>query len=57
VVQVNGKVRDKISVDAGTSEAELERLALESPKVQGALQGRPARKVIVVPGRLVNVVG
>lgn len=57
VVQVNGKVRDKISVDAGTSEAELERLALESPRVQGALQGRPARKVIVVPGRLVNVVG
>lgn len=57
VVQVNGKVRDKISVDAGAGERELERLALESPKVQAALQGRPVRKVIVVPGRLVNVVG
>ena len=57
VVQVNGKVRDKISVDADAGERELERLALESPKVQAALQGRPVRKVIVVPGRLVNVVG
>jgi leucyl-tRNA synthetase len=57
VVQVNGKVRDKISVDADAGERELERLALESQKVQAALQGRPVRKVIVVPGRLVNVVG
>ncbi len=57
VVQVNGKVRDKISVEAGTEEAELERLALESEKVRAALQGRTVRKVVVVPGRLVNVVG
>jgi len=40
----------------GTSEDELRRLALESEGVRKLLEGKPARKVIVVPGRLVNIV-
>jgi leucyl-tRNA synthetase len=56
VVQVSGKVRDRIAVPAGKSKAELERLALASPKVQAALNGAKPSKVIVVPDRLVNVV-
>jgi len=56
VVQVNGKVRDKIIVPADISREAMERLALESPRVQAQLQGKSPRKVIVVPGKLVNVV-
>jgi len=57
VVQVNGKVRDKLVAAAGADNATLEALALASPKVAEYLQGRPPKKVIVVPGKLVNVVG
>lgn len=56
VVQVNGKVRDKIDVPAGTSEAELKEIALASEKVKPWLNGKPPRKVIVVRGQLVNIV-
>ncbi|MCA9940245.1 MAG: leucine--tRNA ligase [Anaerolineales bacterium] len=56
VVQVNGKVRDKIEVDAGISEAEAQAAALASERVQEWLNGSPPRKVIVIPGRLVNIV-
>jgi leucyl-tRNA synthetase len=56
IVQVNGKVRDRIEVDAGIDEAEMERLALASPKVQAVLGGAPPRKVIARPPRLVNLV-
>jgi leucyl-tRNA synthetase len=57
IVQVNGKLRDRIVVEPGISDDEAESLALASENVQQALEGRPVRKVIVVPGRLVNVVG
>ncbi|MDD4577827.1 MAG: leucine--tRNA ligase [Anaerolineaceae bacterium] len=57
IVQVNGKLRDRIIVEPGVSDEEAERLALASENVMQALEGRPIRKVIVVPGRLVNVVG
>ena len=57
VVQVNGKRRDEIEVPADADEAAVRRAALESPAVSRHLAGREARKVIVVPGRLVNVVG
>jgi leucyl-tRNA synthetase len=57
VVQVNGKVRDKIEVAPDTSEEDLRALALASERTQKFLEGREVRKVIVVPGRLVNVVG
>ena len=57
IVQVNGKLRDRIVVEPGISDEEAERLALASENVQQTLEDRPVRKVIVVPGRLVNVVG
>jgi len=56
IVQVNGKVRDRIEVDAGVDEAEMERLARASPKVQAALEGAEPRKVIARPPKLVNIV-
>ncbi|MDQ4097051.1 MAG: leucine--tRNA ligase, partial [Actinomycetota bacterium] len=56
VVQVNGKVRDRMEVSAGIDEAEMERRALESAKVQAVLDGRKPRKVVAVPPKLVNVV-
>ncbi len=57
VVQVNGKRRDEIRVPADADEAAIRRLALASERVRRHLGGREPRKVIVVPGRLVNVVG
>jgi leucyl-tRNA synthetase len=57
VVQVNGKLRDKLTVSATATEAEIEALALASPKVQIALEGRAPKKVIHAGGRLVNIVG
>jgi leucyl-tRNA synthetase len=56
IVQVDGKVRDRIEVDAGIDEAEMERLALASPKVQAALDGATPAKVVARPPRLVNLV-
>jgi leucyl-tRNA synthetase len=56
VVQVNGKVRDKIEVPADVSEEDARRLAIESPRVQAHLDGATVRQVIYVPGRLVNIV-
>jgi leucyl-tRNA synthetase len=55
VVQVNGKVRDKITISAAASKDEIEAAALAAEKVQSWLEGKTVRKVIVVPGRLVNV--
>ena len=56
VIQVNGKVRDRLRVPANLSREEMERLALQSPRVQQYLNGGQPKKVIVVPGKLVNVV-
>jgi leucyl-tRNA synthetase len=56
VVQVNGKLADKLDVPAETPDDELERLALASERVQGRIDGKEVAKVIVVPGKLVNVV-
>jgi leucyl-tRNA synthetase len=56
VVQVEGKVRDKLDVPAGITEQEARRLALASPRVQPYLGGKPPAKVVYVPGRLVSVV-
>ena len=57
VVQVNGKVRDRITVPAEITQEEARAAALASEAVQKLLDGRPPRQVIVVPGKLVNVVG
>ena len=56
VVQVNGKVRDRITASAGIGEAEARRLALESEAVRKMLAGKEPRQVIIVPGNLVNIV-
>ena len=56
VVQVNGKVRDRIDVPPSVGEAEAEALALASPAVIEALDGAAPRRVIVKPPRLVNIV-
>jgi leucyl-tRNA synthetase len=56
VVQVDGKVRDRIPMAAGRPEAEVQRAALASPKVQAALDGAKPAKVIVVPDRIVSIV-
>ena len=56
VVQVNGKVRDKLEVPAGIEESEAQKLALASPKVQSHVAGKSVAKTVYVPGRLVNVV-
>jgi leucyl-tRNA synthetase len=55
VVQVNGKLRDRLHVPTGTSDEELVALALASERVKAHVDGEP-RKTVVVPGRLVNVV-
>ena len=56
VVQVNGKIRDKLLVSVNTSKEELEKLALESEKVKAFINGASIRKVIVVPNKLVSIV-
>lgn len=55
-VQVNGKLRDTVAAPAGASNDDLEAAAMASEKVQQHLQGATVRKVIVVPGKLVNIV-
>jgi leucyl-tRNA synthetase len=56
VVQVNGKVRDRIEVPAGLGEDELVERAKASERVQAHLDGKEVRQTIVVPGKLVNLV-
>jgi leucyl-tRNA synthetase len=55
-VQINGKVRSRMTVPAETSEQELERLALADPVVAGHVAGKTVRKVVVAAGRLVSIV-
>ena len=55
-VQVNGKVRDRITVASGADEATVREVALATAGAQKFMEGKPARKVLVVPGRLVNIV-
>jgi leucyl-tRNA synthetase len=56
VVQINGKVKDKIEVDAEISKEEMENQALSSEKVKELTAGKTIVKVIVVPSKLVNIV-
>jgi leucyl-tRNA synthetase len=55
-VQINGKLRDTLTVARGLDRAEIEAVALASSKIQRQLDGAEPRKVIVVPDRLVNIV-
>ncbi|MBX3047753.1 MAG: leucine--tRNA ligase [Anaerolineales bacterium] len=56
IVQVNGKLRDRITIPAGTSDEDAKAQALASEAVIKALEGKPPRQVIVVQGKLVNIV-
>ena len=56
VLQVNGRLRDRIDVPANAPPSELEKLALANDRVKDFLAGKPVKKVITVPGKLVNVV-
>ncbi len=56
VVQINGKVKDRIEVDSEASKEELEKTALDSQKVKELTSGKQIIKVIVVPSKLVNIV-
>ncbi len=56
VVQVNGKLRSRIQVPVDASNDAIESLALEDQKIQNNIQDKTVRKVIIVPGRLVNLV-
>jgi leucyl-tRNA synthetase len=56
VIQVNGKVRDRITVPVNISDEEARSTALSSPAIQKLMEGKSPRKVIVVSGKLVNIV-
>ncbi len=56
IVQINGKVRDRIEMSADATEEEAKTIAFASENVQKYMEGKPARKVVVVPGKLVNIV-
>ncbi|HEV8640007.1 MAG TPA: leucine--tRNA ligase [Methylomirabilota bacterium] len=56
VVQVDGKVRSRLTVEAGTPEADVQRRALADDKVKAWLAARRVERVVVVPNRLVNIV-
>jgi leucyl-tRNA synthetase len=55
-VQVNGKLRARLTVSASTSESELETLALADPAVKSHTAGKTVQKVVVAKGRLVSIV-
>lgn len=55
-LQVNGKIREKLIVPVGSTEAELKEIALKNEAIIQAVEGRSLKKVIVVPDRLINVV-
>jgi leucyl-tRNA synthetase len=55
-VQVNGKLRARITVPADASEDVMRERALADEKVKAAIEGKQIVKVIVVPGKLVNIV-
>ena len=56
VVQVNGKLRDKLEVAADTDRETIEKLAIETAGAVRNIEGKTIRKIIVVPGKLVNIV-
>ena len=56
VVQVNGKVKDKIEVDESLDQEEMKQVALNSEKIKSLTAGKTVVKVIVVPKKLVNIV-
>ncbi|GGI40479.1 leucine--tRNA ligase [Mammaliicoccus stepanovicii] len=56
VIQVNGKLKDKVKISKDLSKEEMEQVALDNEKVQAAIEGNTIRKVIAVPQKLINIV-
>ena len=56
IVQVNGKLRDRVTVSAAMGDEQLKEQVLTLPKIQNKISGKEIVKVIVVPGKLVNIV-
>jgi leucyl-tRNA synthetase len=56
MIQVNGKLRGKIEVPANADQASIEKMALDNDNVKGFIAGKDLKRIIVVPGRLVNLV-
>jgi leucyl-tRNA synthetase len=56
VIQVNGKLRERMDFPVDADHADVERAILADPAMQRHLEGKTVRKMIIVPGRLVNVV-
>ena len=56
VVQVNGKIKEKLDIAGGLSREEMEKNAMENEKVKGLIEGKNVVKVIAVPGKLINIV-
>jgi leucyl-tRNA synthetase len=56
VVQVNGKVRDKIELKKGISKDDIQKQVMQLPKVQQFMEGKPVKQFVYVPERLANVV-
>ncbi|RJQ48020.1 MAG: hypothetical protein C4538_04495, partial [Nitrospiraceae bacterium] len=56
VIQINGKVRGKIMIPAGLDDEAVREKAFSEPKVLEHINGKPLKKVVVVKGKLVNIV-
>jgi leucyl-tRNA synthetase len=56
VIQINGKLRERMSMPLQATEEELKTAALSNPKIQERIVGKRVRNVIVVPRKLVNIV-
>ncbi len=56
VVQVNGKIKEKLGIAGGLSKEEMEKTVMENEKVKGLIEGKNVVKVIAVPGKLINIV-
>ena len=56
VVQVNGKIKEKLDIAGGLSKKEMEKTVMENEKVKGLIEGKNVVKVIAVPGKLINIV-
>ena len=56
VVQINGKIKDKVMIDAGLDQEGTQNAAMESDRIKSLIEGKTVVKVIAIPGRLVNIV-
>ncbi|MBK1779849.1 leucine--tRNA ligase [Advenella sp. WQ 585] len=57
MLQINGKLRGSVNVPNGVSKEDIEQLALAHQAVEKFLEGRPPKRIIIVPGKLINIVG